>query len=94
MGRLGTVLEAFWGRLGGIFLAPWGRLFFGVDSGVILDAILDHFGVDFGSNFRPLRGDEDDDDDDDGDGRTQNAPRRPQEAPKTPEDAPRPSVEP
>ena len=60
-------MGAFWGRLGGVFLAPWGRLFFGVDFGVILDAILDHFGVDFGSNFRPFWGDEDDADDDDDD---------------------------
>ena len=63
LGRLGAVF----GRLGGVFLAPWGRLFFGVDFGVILDVILDHFGVDFGSNFRPFWGDEDDDDDDDDD---------------------------
>ena len=48
-----------WGR----FFAPWGRLFFGVYFGVILD----HFGVDFGSNFRPFWGDEDDNDDDDDD---------------------------
>ena len=54
LGRLGTILGAFWSRLGGVFLAPWGRLFFGVDFGVILDVILDHFGVDFGSNFQPF----------------------------------------
>ena len=61
------VLEPSWGRFGavlGAFFAPWGRLFFGVYFGVILDAILDHFGVDVGSNFRPFWGDEDDDDDD------------------------------
>ena len=63
LGRLGAVLGAFWGRLGGVFFAPWGRLFFGVYFGVILD----HFGVDFGSNFRPFWGDEDDNDDDDDD---------------------------
>ena len=71
MGRLGAVLGAFWGRLGGVFFAPWGRLFFGVDFGVILDAILDYFGVDFGSNFRPFWGDEDDDEDDDDDDGTE-----------------------
>ena len=63
--RFGAVLKAFV-RLGSV-LGPC--LFFGVDFGVILDAILDHFGVDFGSNFRPFWGDEDDngdgDDDDD-----------------------------
>ena len=59
--RPGVVLGPSWG----LFLAPWGRLFFGVDFGVILDAILDHFGVDFGSNFRPFWGDEKDANDDD-----------------------------
>ena len=58
-------MGAFWGRLGGAFFAPGGHLFFGVYFGVIWDAILDHFGVDFRSIFRPFWGDEDDDDDDD-----------------------------
>ena len=61
--RFGAVLGAFV-RLGSV-LGPC--LFFGVDFGVILDVILDHFGVDFGSNFRPFGGDENDDDDDDDD---------------------------
>ena len=54
LGRLGAVLGAFWSPFWTPKLASWGRPFFGVAFGVILDPILDHFGVDFGSNFQPF----------------------------------------
>ena len=70
LGRLG----ASWTRLGGVLgsildlkILSFFRLFCGVHFRVILGAILDHFWVDFGSNFGPFSGDAEDDDNEDDD---------------------------
>ena len=54
-------LGASWNRLGGVLksildpkISVLGASFFWAAFGVILDPILDHFGVDFGSNFQPF----------------------------------------